>query len=294
MLVSNPFGVMRPAADWDEAYLTRLINVKERESLTLDYKASGALKNQNKEKNDIGRDVSAFANSAGGYLVYGMLENKHESTKLDVGVDRNVITKEWFESIINSYIHPAMDDLIIKQIELESKGPDMVAYVVEVPQVTSRAPHQAKDHRYYKRSNFESKPMEDYEVRDAMRRSIDYGRKYGTAWDLNMEVRCLISAAREPEWFGGTIYVARNTLIIGVSGTLRSAGSAMILLRKSVREDVATLVNLVDEYNSIVETVDQGQEVTRVSTPLRDHLCKLQQLGQHISTALSEILDNEP
>jgi hypothetical protein len=31
--------------------------------------------------------------------------------------------------------------------------------------------------------------MEDYEVRDLMRRSIQYGRKFGAAWELDVEVR---------------------------------------------------------------------------------------------------------
>ena len=61
---------------------------------------------------------------------------------------------------------PTVDDVVVKQVPLPSKGKDMVAYVVEIAPATSRAPHQAYDKRYYKRSNFESTPMEDYEVRD--------------------------------------------------------------------------------------------------------------------------------
>jgi hypothetical protein len=37
---------------------------------------------------------------------------------------------------------------------------------------SSRAPHQAPDKRYYKRQNFQSSPMEDYEVRDTLRRAM--------------------------------------------------------------------------------------------------------------------------
>src|SRR5215831_18177769 len=33
------------------------------------------------------------------------------------------------------------------------------------------APHQAPDKKYYKRQNFQSVPMEDYEIRDALRRA---------------------------------------------------------------------------------------------------------------------------
>jgi predicted HTH transcriptional regulator len=62
------------------------------------------LKKQDKEKNAISKDVSAFANSAGGFLFTGILENKHVPTKIDVGVDRNLITKEWLESVIRARI----------------------------------------------------------------------------------------------------------------------------------------------------------------------------------------------
>jgi hypothetical protein len=49
-----------------------------------------------------------------------------------------------------------------------SSAPEHVAYVVEIPQGTTA--HQAEDCRYYKRYNFESVPMRDFEVRDVMRR----------------------------------------------------------------------------------------------------------------------------
>jgi predicted HTH transcriptional regulator len=182
---------MKDANDWEEAYLLELITVGEQESLTLDYKASAALAKTDKCRSDLSKDVSAFANSAGGFLVYGMLENGHVPTAVDVGLDRNIITKEWLESVIKSVIQSVVDDVVIKQIDLPSRGTDKVAYAVQIAQATSRAPHQAKDYRYYKRFNFESTPMEDYEVRDLMRRSIEYGKKYGAAWDLNVEIQRL-------------------------------------------------------------------------------------------------------
>jgi predicted HTH transcriptional regulator len=65
--------------NWDEAYLNELIKSGEKESLTLEYKSSSSLKNQDKEKNERAKDVSAFANSAGGVILYGILEDKHAS-----------------------------------------------------------------------------------------------------------------------------------------------------------------------------------------------------------------------
>lgn len=42
--------------------------------------------------------------------------------------------------------------------------------MIDIPQATTFAPHQA-GHRYYRRYNFQSVPMEDYEIKDAMRRA---------------------------------------------------------------------------------------------------------------------------
>jgi hypothetical protein len=47
-----------------------------------------------------------------------------------------------------------------------SSGENDAVYIIEIPQ--SNTAHQASDHRYYKRFNFQSVPMEDYEVRDVM------------------------------------------------------------------------------------------------------------------------------
>src|SRR5262249_53651360 len=81
----------------------------------------------------------------------------------------NDITKEWLEQVINSRIQPRIDGIRINQVPLSSQ-PGKVTYVVYIPQ-SNRAPHMSSDHRYYKRYNFESIAMEDYEVRDVSRRS---------------------------------------------------------------------------------------------------------------------------
>jgi hypothetical protein len=75
------------------------------------------------------------------------------------------------EQVISTNIQPRIDGLRIYPIALPSKGADRVAYVVDIPQSTSRAPHQSRDSKYYKRYNFRSVAMEDYEIRDIMRRA---------------------------------------------------------------------------------------------------------------------------
>ena len=56
---------------WDETDLLSLISSQAQESLELEYKASGALDPTNEKKSEISKDVSSFAHSAGGVIVYG-------------------------------------------------------------------------------------------------------------------------------------------------------------------------------------------------------------------------------
>ncbi len=161
---------MKNPWEWNESDLLDMVKAETQESIELDFKESKALENTGKKKDDISKDVSALANSAGGTIIYGVKEDKntHVAAELDEGSDPTDITKEWLEQIINSRIHRRIDGVRINQIPLTTpKG--RVAYIVYVPSST-RAPHQASDKRFYKRFNYQSVPMEEYEIRDVSRR----------------------------------------------------------------------------------------------------------------------------
>lgn len=156
---------------YDEDYLLKLVDLSVEENIQLDFKDSRALMNTPRTKADISKDVSAFANSAGGQIIYGITETKgHQASTLDDGCDPATITKEWLENIILSRVQPRIEGIRIYPIPLKSHRPGRVAYVVEIPS-SLQGPHMASDHRYYKRWNFQSIPMEDYEVRDVANRA---------------------------------------------------------------------------------------------------------------------------
>lgn len=155
---------MKDPVDWEEADALALIRDEVQESLTLDYKQSDALGKSDGKKSELSKDVSAFANSSGGTILYGMAESRNYPTQVDDGLDPSDISKEWIEQVVNSSVHPKIEGLRINQIPLRSRGTGRVVYAICIPAATSRAPHQAKDKRYYKRYNFGSVPMEDYEV----------------------------------------------------------------------------------------------------------------------------------
>jgi hypothetical protein len=155
---------------WDEAGLQRMVQNKVEESLVLDYKDSKALAQSDHERREIAKDVSAFANSAGGTIIYGISEAGHLPIAIDAGADPAVHSREWPENVIDSRIGPRIDGLQIIPVPLEQTSPGRVAYVVIIPP-SERAPHMASDNRYYKRYNFKSAPMEYYEVDDVRSRA---------------------------------------------------------------------------------------------------------------------------
>ena len=156
--------------EWTEEDLLELIKLEVQESLQLDYKRCDALQRTDAKKNEISKDVSSFANAGGGTIVYGMQETGHIPTAIDAGFDPNEITKEWLEQVINSRIQRRINGVRVNPVSLTRSSPGRVAYVVFVPQSHS-APHQAWDKRFYRRFNFESVPMEEYEIRDVSNRS---------------------------------------------------------------------------------------------------------------------------
>lgn len=159
------------AEEWTRERLQRHLDDQIQEDLNLDYKGAGALDKGDKKKLEIHKDVSAMANSAGGVLIYGVREyddkeRRHLPERFDP-VDQSVFTREWLEQVISG-IQPRIQGLTIVPVSVGPNQNDTV-FVVEVP--ASSTAHQAGDKRYYRRYNFESVAMNDYEIRDVINRS---------------------------------------------------------------------------------------------------------------------------
>lgn len=155
--------------EWDITDVQRLIVQKEKESAYLEYKSCLALLNNDKSKNEISKDVSAFANAGGGTIIYGIVEEDGIPIEIDEGFAHSEIDKEWLDQVINSRIRRKIDGVKIHQIPLDNVSGDRVIYLVSIPQ-SRRAPHQAWDKKFYTRRNFLSEPMEEYEIRDIFMR----------------------------------------------------------------------------------------------------------------------------
>ena len=155
--------------DYSEADIYALIKNEAEESTYLEFKASGALGKTDKIKSEISKDVSAFANSDGGIIIYGIEENNHKADKVSF-INGNIFTKEWLAQIISAKIYRIIDDVKIYPIRFNGEIEKSI-YIVKIP-VSARAPHQASDKRYYKRRGSLSEPIEEYEVRDLYSRIL--------------------------------------------------------------------------------------------------------------------------
>jgi hypothetical protein len=166
---------MRDAALWTADDLKELITDQAEESISLEFKHGQVLEDlenhqgAERRKEEISKDVSAFANRTGGIIVYGIEEAKQEphQAKALTPVDPAKCSKERLEQIITSRIGPPIQGLVINSIQL---SPRRVVYVVKIPR--SHTAHQASDKRYYRRVNFGNAVMEDDEIRQAMNRQI--------------------------------------------------------------------------------------------------------------------------
>jgi hypothetical protein len=300
---------MKAVREWVETDLDQVVASDQKETTTLDYKDSAALDFKNrtprsdgrgtlgeKHRQDLIRDVASMANAEGGLIIYGIAERAGGyPNRIDDGADPANVSAEQIEQIILSNINPRVEGFFAHPIELTSKGQGRCAFVIHIPKAQKSAPHQSDDKLYYRRHDATKLKMEDNEIRDMIGRSLEFGRKFGIAWDMLVEVRRIVEAVRARNKIPDNVQTDRKTLIIGVSASLRSSGVAVMALPRILRSKAAALVGDIDEYNSLIETVDPGQrDNARLIRPMRDLLARAEQNGIEITDGLREVLKDQP
>lgn len=156
----------KPLADLTEADLLRLVEDEVREDVEIDYKVRLETDCQ-----EFARDISAFANSKGGYLVYGMSEVDELPNALvplegfDPGTAIGRMTS-WAQE----HVRPR-PTLQFKPVQLEAGGAVMV---VEVPR-SWVGPHEVRqEHRFYHRTQHGKAPMDVDQLRLAFSQDRDF------------------------------------------------------------------------------------------------------------------------
>ena len=132
---------------FNQTDIDNYISSQAEETINLDFKRGDALRIDDKIKNEIAKDVSAFANSDGGIIVYGIEEKNFKATNF-VFVNGNEVKKEWLEQVINSRIHRKIDGVIIDPIRYDNKIEHTI-FVVKIPR-SLNAPHMTSDKKFYR------------------------------------------------------------------------------------------------------------------------------------------------
>jgi hypothetical protein len=142
----------KPLDKVTESDLTALISDKESEGKTIEYKRD-PVGTSDGDKKEFLADVSSFANTLGGHLIFGMEESGGLPTKLvglpGINSDREILR---LEGMIRDGIRPPIIGLRIQPAPLGNKN---VALLVRIPK-SWNPPHQVtfqKAFRFYARAS---------------------------------------------------------------------------------------------------------------------------------------------
>jgi predicted HTH transcriptional regulator len=138
-----------------------LVNIRqEREGYHLDFK--GEFGNVDKAKKELAKDISAFANTSGGYLIFGV-DKKYNI----VGIEKTIQNKEideWINQILVSNIEPQVFYFDPKIIPIPKS--DKIILVIHIPESTKK-PHIVTEwNKYHIRINDSSKAANHNQIRD--------------------------------------------------------------------------------------------------------------------------------
>jgi len=122
---------------------------------------------------NLSKQISAFANGAGGHLFLGL----DDEGRVDGGIPTDLRggTREWLEDVVGQLVDPHLKRFNAYAIAASGREgsrlrPGRAVFVLEVP-TSEDAPHQARDRRYYLRIAGKSRPMAHRHILDIMHRS---------------------------------------------------------------------------------------------------------------------------
>jgi hypothetical protein len=152
-----------------EASLRDFLSLAIKELYYLDYKVALSGKTEKEEKREFLKDVSAFANAAGGDMIIGVLQPKDGLSVNDqlVGIENGDEVAGSLERLAAASLDPRVSGLLVVPVDLTT-GRSCI--VVHVPPSMSR-PHMVSQdgHRsFYIRHTESSVPMSTHEIRESV------------------------------------------------------------------------------------------------------------------------------
>lgn len=117
--------------------LLDLIENSVLEKKTLDYKVSFS-GNSDEDKREFLKDITSFANSSGGDIIFGIKEDNGVPVEI-VGILKGEVDAKirWIEDLVRQAVQPRISGIKIQPIDL---GGDLAALIVRIPK-SWRSPH---------------------------------------------------------------------------------------------------------------------------------------------------------
>ena len=144
----------------NQDFLESLIENRIEENIHLDYKE------QVGNNAEIAKDLSSFANSDGGNIIYGMREVNNKPTEILPVNQPNL--REKFDQIARNGIDPSLDVRIFP-IDVNIEGNEGQVFLIYIPRKYPILHQAIKRGKYYKRTEFTSSPMSNFEIETAFK-----------------------------------------------------------------------------------------------------------------------------
>jgi hypothetical protein len=143
-------------SDIEDLVVTR----KERESINLDYKK--ILEYNDNARIELAKDVTAFANSAGGWMIIGVDEKTNEIAGVEKAINAQK-AEDWLSNVIVSNTDPIISPRI-KLIDIP--GSEKAVILIHAEESANKPHMVKKKNQYYVRHNTTNDPANHFEVRD--------------------------------------------------------------------------------------------------------------------------------
>lgn len=139
------------------------------ESVSLEFKSGRAFDDMNAARGELVKDVTAFANAAGGTIIYGIAERRDGGHSFADGFDavtNDRVTADQLTTIITSNTDPVFKAFRIKVLNLDRGGRVLVINVEQ----GDTAYQNRIDRKFYQRTASVSEAMYNFAIRDVMNR----------------------------------------------------------------------------------------------------------------------------
>jgi hypothetical protein len=153
-----------PIDAWTDATIQQLVADQQAETITVEFKRDLPHSSPS-DRREVGKDVSAMANSSGGWIVYGV-DEKPGQAGIKVASAVTPLTGppnagHWIDDVVAGQVTPRPSFRV-----REIPTPAGVVVVVRVTP-SSDDLHMLSDNRFYRRSEQGARPMSEPEIRQA-------------------------------------------------------------------------------------------------------------------------------